>query len=310
MRKIVLALLVLVTLGAGPVGVPSAIGSGANDEIVYPYGFEVPNDPELKNLNWNRYATDNFAILSIDDRQGRWLSTNMEKIRSWAITRWGFPNTPFHRITLADGRSEPGCRVFCVPNRKLMKKLFGLEQSKVETRMKDGRLELTVMWLILDDKPAKTVAPYLTQMALAEFEARHNVKLGWWFKRGASLLNGTIPEIRQHLASLTPPTYTCDKMFTMTEEDYKKESAVNRVAFDRQALCLALMLRKEFGEAKLQGFLRLTSRNSPQDVLRVIYGFDNYAHFDKQYKRFMRDIHNETFNSRVPDSYLTVRPVR
>jgi hypothetical protein len=304
-----LAVIVLLALLATPLGGPAS-GSGQEKDIIMPYGAEVPNDPELKNLTWNRYATENFAILSIDDRQGQWLSQNMEKIRTWAMTRWGFPDTPFHKTALPDGRSEPGCRVFCVPNRNLLKKLFGLEQPKVETRVKDGRLELTVMWLVLDDKPARTVAPYLTQIALAEFEASHNVKIGWWFKRGAGLLNGTVPDIRTQLAGLTTSKYTSEKMFTMTKEDYLKESAADRQVFDRQAVALALMLRKEFGEAKLQGFLRLTSRNNPQDVLRVVYGFSGYAHFDKQYARFQRDINGEVLNSRTPDSYLTVKAVR
>jgi len=269
--------------------------------IVYPYGVDVPTDPELKNLQWNRYAAENFSILSIDDAQGKWLSENMDKIRSWCLTRWGFPESKFTKE----------CRVFCVPNKALLKKLFSLEQSKVEVRK-----DMTVMWLVLDDKPARTIPPQLTHICLTEFEAKHNVVIGWWFKRGSAQLNGTIPDIRQSVAALDDmlkkdrPIFVSEKMFTMTEEDYNKESAANKKIFDQQAVALCIMLRKEFGEAKLQGFLRISSKNNSQDVLKVVYGFSGYGHFDKQYIRFMRDLTYDVLNNKTPDSYLEIRPVR
>lgn len=269
--------------------------------IVYPHGADVPTDPELKNLQWNRYTAENFSILSIDDAQGKWLSENMDKIRSWCLTRWGFPESKFTKE----------CRIFCVPNKALFKKLFSLEQSKVEIRK-----DMTVMWIVLDDKPARTIPPQLTQICLAEFEAKHNVTIGWWFKRGAAQLNGTIPDIRQTVAGLDAmlkkdqPMFVSEKMFTMTEDDYNKESAANKVIFDQQAVALCIMLRKEFGEAKLQGFLRIGSKNNSQDVLKVVYGFSGYGHFDKQYIRFMRDLTSDVLNNKTPDSYLEIRPVR
>jgi cellobiose phosphorylase len=106
------------------------------------------------------------------------------------------------------------------------------------------------------------------------------------------------------------PIFVSEKMFTMTEEDYNKESVANKLVFDQQAVALCVMLRKEFGEAKLQGFLRIGSKNNSQDVLRVVYGFSGYGHFDKQYIRFMRDLTSDVLNNKTPDSYLEIRPVR
>lgn len=269
-------------------------------DIFYPYGTLEPSDPELKNLEWNRYAVDNFTILSIDNAQGKWLSENIDNIRSWCLVRWGFP----------DSKLTKECRIFCVPNKFLLKKLFSLEQSKVELRSENN-----VMWLVLDEKPAKTVPPYLTQIALAEFEAKNNISLGWWFKRGACVLNGVVPDIKENVSGLSEmikqdqPIFVSEKMFTMTEDDYKKESEVNRNIFDREAVALCIMLRKEFGEAKLQGFLRIGSKNNPQDVLKVVYGFDGYAHFDKQYIRFMRELTTDIVNNKTPDAYLDIKPV-
>lgn len=269
--------------------------------LVYPYGASVPSDPELKNLEWNRYTAGNFTILSIDNTQGKWLNDNIDKIKSWCLTRWGFPDVALTRE----------CRMFCVPNKALLKKLFALEGPKAEIRK-----DMTVIWLSLDEAPAKSIPPQLTLIALAEFEAKYNVSIGWWFKRGSAQLNGTVPEIRVSVAGLADmlkkdqPLYVSEKMFTMTEEDYMKETAENRATFDRQAVALCIMLRKEFGEAKLQGFLRISSRNNSQDVLKVVYGFSGYSHFDKQYIRFMRDLTSDVLNNKTPDSYLEIRPVR
>jgi len=296
-----IGLLVLAIVFGFAAGGSSSIGPTAQaQDLIYPYGASVPTDPDLKNLEWNRYTAESIVVLSIDDGQGKWLSENINKIRSWCLTRWGFPESNFTKE----------CRVFCVPNKELLKKLFNLEQSKVELRN-----DMTVIWVALDDKPAKIIPPLLTQICLAEFEAKHNVKIGWWFKRGASQLNGIVPDIRQSISGLSDmlksdqPIFVSEKMFTMTEEDYLKESVENRKVFDQEAIALCIMLRKEFGEAKLQGYLRIASRNNSQDVLKVVYGFSGYGHFDKQYIRFMRDLTADVLNNKTPDSYLEIRPV-
>lgn len=306
MKRYIVAMFLALTLTT-TLGMVGGVQATAQPELVYPTGWAVPTDPELKNLQWNRYTTPNFTILSIDDSQGKWLAANLEKIKTWCVTRWGFPDFKFSKE----------CRVMCVPNKNLMKKLFNLTESRCEVRRnKDGGVDMTVMWLILDDKPAKTVPIQLSQVAFAEFENTHNVKFGWYARRGMSILNGTPQDIRQHLAVLgntvnrDSPVFVSEKMFTMTEEDYAKAKQEDQMVFDSQAVALCLMLRKEFGEAKMQGFMRLSSRNNPQSVLQAIYGFRSYQHFDASYARYMRDLTNDIARGKTPDLYLEIRPVR
>lgn len=277
--------------------------------LVYPAALlesGKPTDPELQNLQWNRWTTENFTILSIDNNQGKWLHDNIEQIKAWCMTRWGFPDYKFTKE----------CRIMCVPNKSLLKKLFNLEQASCEVRRKDGVIEISAIWLVLDDKPARTIPVYLTQVCLAEFEAKHNVTIGWWAKRGMSHLNGTLPDIRSQLMSLgtvigqDQPVYVSEKMFTMTEDDYYKEKVENRKIFDQQAVALCLLLRREFGEAKLQGFLRISSRNSAEDVLRIVYGFSGFGHFDSSYVRYMRDLTSDISQNKTPDSYLEIKAVK
>ena len=79
-------------------------------------------DPEIKSLEWNRYVTKNFTILSIDNQKGKQLAETIDSLKSLSLTKWGFPDVKFTKE----------CRVFCVPNYNLLKKLFNLNASKVQ----------------------------------------------------------------------------------------------------------------------------------------------------------------------------------
>jgi hypothetical protein len=272
------------------------LASTVQGQVVYPHGIKASKDTET--LQWNRYETLNFTILSIDDSQGKWLSQNIETSKSWCLSRWGFPDFKFTKE----------CRIFCVSDQKMLKKLFGLEQPKVEIRK-----NISVMWLVLEHK---SVSPYLSQVCFSEFESQNNAELGFWFKRGGSLLNSSSIEIRQYLANLSnvvkknEPMYQSNRMFILTEEEYLAEDLKNQKIFDEQAVALCVMLRKEFGEAKLQGFLRISNRNDSQKTLRTVYGFSGFQHFDKQYIRFMSDLTNDVIGQKTPDSYLEIIPVK
>lgn len=285
---------------------PFSTGMAQDNQVLQPIGSEVPTDPALKDLVWNRYTNKNFVIMSIDNAQGKWMSENIDNIKTWCIERWGFPDFQFTKE----------CRVFCVPNKVLFKKLFNLDESKVEIRRKDGTIEITAMWLVLDDKPARVIPKQLTQICFAEFEQKHNVSLPFFAKNGMAILNGTIPDIRNDMVYLggmvqkDQPIFVSEKMFSMTEDEYNKSSAENKRIFDCQSAALCLLLRKEFGEAKMQGFLRMATRNNPKDVLYVVYGFSSYSQFDQSYLRFMKDLSREVGQQRTPDSYLEIRPVK
>ena len=185
-----------------------------SSDVVYPTG--ISEQSEFKDLTWNRYTTDNFVIVSIDDKQGLWLSENLEKIKTWSLTRWGFNDIKFSRE----------CRIFVVPNRNLMKKLFNLEQSKWEIR---DELKLTAVWLVLDEKPTIVIPPLITNICFYEFENQNKVELPFWFTKGASQLNGNISNIHKKIEKFSDvfkkdvPIFVSSKMFTMTEETYKKE---------------------------------------------------------------------------------------
>ena len=258
-------------------------------------------DPQIKNLEWNRYTSKNFTVLSIDNQKGKDLSETIESLKSSVLTRWGFPDVKFTKE----------CRVFVVPDYDLLKNLFNLNAGKAQLRK-----ELNVIWCVGDDKPNKSLLPYLTQVCLYEYEVAESTTLPVWFKRGCILLNGSVTDVRQVLKSFNDIarkeqfTNSADQIFTTSEDDYNKQTNENKKIFDQQAACLCLMLRKEFGEVKLQGFLRLQSKNKPETVLGMIYGFKSYSQFDRQYVRYMKDLCADLADDHTPDSYLEIKSVR
>jgi len=269
--------------------------------------FNATLPEELKDKQWNRWTSKNFVVCSIDDNQARYLNANLEKIKEWIFTRWGIDDFEF----------EAECRLLCVDDKNLYKKMFGIETSKVELKTENGK-KFFAVFLLLDDKPAKTIPIPITQVCMTQFEKRYDMKLGWWAYRGMGQLNSSIIDIRKQLAELNAiikadkPMYFSDALFNTTEEQYAKLSVEQQQLFDRNAMALTLLLRKEFGQGKFLQFLKETGKGKkPEAAMQSIYGFANFNQFDATFKRYMTDLTADVIGvnpKRVtPDAYLQIK---
>lgn len=276
----------------------------ANDKIETSTTEKPKADESISSLKWNRYTTKNFTILSIDDKQGKWLEENLESIKKWCLSRWGFENIDFNKE----------CRIFVVPNKEMLKTLFNIVEPKVEIRKKNDELDLSVVWLSLDSNPANVIPTFITHVCLQNLQEKYKVKFDLWFERGISELNNTIPEAKDDLKGIAKniiennPMFTSEKLFNLKAEDFYKLSESKQQMFDNQSLALVLMLRKEFGETKLHNFVKTVPEQGYQTMLNKIYGFKNYDHFDKSYFTYLKDISNEIIKNKVPDSYIQITP--
>lgn len=276
----------------------------ANDKIKTSTTEKPKADESISSLKWNRYTTKNFTILSIDDKQGKWLEENLESIKKWCLSRWGFENIDFNKE----------CRIFVVPNKEMLKTLFNIVEPKVEIRKKNDELDLSVVWLSLDSNPANVIPTFITHVCLQNLQEKYKVKFDLWFERGISELNNTIPEAKDDLKGIAKniiennPMFTSEKLFNLKAEDFYKLSESKQQMFDNQSLALVLMLRKEFGETKLHNFVKTVPEQGYQTMLNKIYGFKNYDHFDKSYFTYLKDISNEIIKNKVPDSYIQITP--
>ena len=269
--------------------------------------FQASIPDELKNRRWNRWTTANFVVLSLNDGQAMYLHDNLEQIRSWLLTRWG----------LNDIKFGAECRIVCVDDVALFKQLFGLERSRVEVRRKNGRVEIVVAFLLLNDRPSRCIPTPLSEVCLSMFENEINQQFGWWLHRGMSLLNGSLADIRQHLLAMNSvlrrdePIYFSQALCNIKEEEYNKLTADAQLMFDRSALLAVLMLRKEYGQDKFLFLLRDTSSGrNPETALRQLYGFASYDAFDRAFKqyafRLTGSVAGDPSLPPTPNSYLQV----
>jgi hypothetical protein len=274
--------------------------------VVYEGTVKVESDdPALKDLVWHRWTAGRFTVLALNDQQGKYLAQNANSIKNWILTRWGLPDTPL----------SAECRLLCVYNVELMNKLFRLNQSRVEVRKDNGSPSIYVGWLLTDGAPEQTLAVPLTQVCLSEIDSRYQLGLGFWAKRGLGKLNMPVAAIRQEIMALTQhlqsqkSVYFSKTILNMDQASYDKLSAEDKTLFDRQCMVLCLLLRKEFGQAKLHTFMNAKSVN-PEQLLQRVYLFRDYGQFDVSLMRYMGDLCSDVAQNKTPDSYLNITPVK
>jgi hypothetical protein len=268
--------------------------------------MQVPsNDPSIEGKQWNRWTSENFTVCALNDKQAQYLHQHLELVKNWVYNRWGLGDIPF----------SGECRIICVDDCALFEKLFGIKQSLTQIRRDaNGKIKLSVMFLLTDNKPSQVVPIPLTEVCLAEFNQRYSEQWGWWNYRGMALLNGSIEQIRSQITDLdkmlksNQPIYFGKPLFTMTKDQYRQLSPEKQDLYDKSALVVCLMVRKEFGQDKLQWLLKETAdRNDPESVLGKLFNFTNYADFDATFKCYMENLCNDVVANRTPVSYLQIK---
>lgn len=243
-----------------------------------------------------KWDTANFIVLGVKDLQGYEIAQQIESIKSWAINRWGLPTEPF--ITRA--------KIICVPDNATLKKLFRLDSSFAESRPRED-----VCWVICDKGLTHAISIFVTEFCISNFERIHKIKVGYWARRGMSILNGDLHQVKIFVAPLSgyiasdSKLFFSKSLFTCNKELLLKSSVENISLFDRESVLLCLMLRKEFGQAN---FLALITDSSVENVRRIT-GFSDYSEFDKAFKRYLYYAATDAAQGRMSNSYLTITRV-
>ena len=266
---------------------------------------EVPK--EIEGKVWNRWTSENFTVLSLNDTQAQYLHKHLELVKTWIYGRWGF----------SDLSMVGECKIICVDDPVLFNKMFRLTNTKVEIRLgEEGKIKECIIFVLINDAPSHTIPMPLTEVCMSQFAERYNVKVGWWTFRGMSLLNGTLDQIKSSLSDLAPvvqsnqPTYFSKGLFDMTKDQYLAMDAERRRLYDHSAMVFCLLLRKEFGQDKFHNFLKESSDLGPSESLKKVLGFESQEEFDRTFKRYMLDITRDIKAGRTPNSYLQIREKR
>ena len=238
----------------------------------------VPDD--LKNLVWNKWDTDNFIILSIDENQGLYLKDNIEKIKTRLITRWGYPDINFQGQT----------KIICVSNKNLLKRIFKLENPRCEVKKDDkGQIESCSLWFSLEDISKDMATDELMTVCMDQVETQYNKKFPLFCKRGMSFLSKNLDQIKNDM--LRDPIKEISVKEILNAKDYNNE-------FDTRSAVLCLLLRKEFGQNNYVNYM-LT-----KDL--KFFSLQENEKFDEIVNRYYRNFIEDLKNNQVPDHYLKI----
>jgi len=263
------------------------------------------NDPSIDKLQWNRWTSQNFVVCSIDDGQAKYLAENLENIKTWVYTRWGFDDMQF----------AAECRLICVNDPTLYQKFFRLNASQAEVHADSGKNKLFVVFCLLNDKPSKVIPGPLTEVCIANLNERYGITVPQWCVSGMKTLNSDIPTIRASIASLgerlkrNDAMYFGQGLFEMKPEEYRKLNDAQKKSFDESSTALLLMLRQEFGQTPLHHFIhKVSDKFDPKSALAAIYKFESYDQFDQSFKSYITDLSNDIAADKTPDKYLQITP--
>lgn len=251
---------------------------------------------ELEGLTWNRWTSKNFVVCSLNDPQAQYLHKHLELVKGWIFTRWG----------LYDIDLSAQCKLICVDDKDLFKKLFNLENTRVEIRRdSNNRITETVIFLLIDGPPSETIPIPLTQVCLSEFSQKFNCEFKPWATKGIGLINGTLPQIR-NIIKLNNKLLDINYILNLNDEEYKKLSEEDKNIFDSCSVYFCLFLRKEFGQDKFLIFLQKSSQDDPEEAVKKVLGFKDFAHLNKSYSGYLNDLKTQVIENKTPDSYLQV----
>lgn len=265
--------------------------------------LESSIDPDIKNLQWNRWTSNKFVVCSIDDKQAQYLVANLENIKKWLYERWGFENYPF----------PTECRLICVNDPVLFEKFFQMKHSKVEVRYNENEEpELMVIFFLLDKPPSAVITTPLTELCIATIDSKFNIKTPPFLKKGMAKLNASIPSIKSSfkeiddLVESNESLYFSEGLLEINQEQYDKMDMENKLKFDNASMAFTLFLRKNYGQKKFLQFFQLCGTKENKDALNKIYGFKNYEEADSLYKAYITKMLSNLRQDKLTDAEVQI----
>lgn len=256
---------------------------------------DVPS-PELK---WHRFETANFEILTINKKDGEYLSKSIEPMRKWTLERWGIKSVDF----------STKCKVLVVSDKDLYLKLFKKQKPLFKIEREKGKIKNTIIWCWSDDGWHTSILPnLLTEICLQEFEQKHNAKFPLWTKRGMSVLNRNTSDIRKEFGEFNKVFANKSSIFTlpmilgMKEDKIRLYEPQHQELFDKQSAFLCLYLQKEKGNKKFLEFMESCMENK-MSIQKI--DFEKQEDFDKIYEKYMYNLSKEIEEGKTPNVYLT-----
>lgn len=231
---------------------------------------------DLEGLEWNKWDTEHFVVISIDRASGSLMREEAESVREQFMDRWGLKSR-------TDGR----CKLVLVPDARMLKRLFGLSAPRCEVRSSSSGSPEAVIWI--DEERVELLPSLVAELELSNHGFRS------FARRGIPILERSAPEVREKLGAMgDPPLVT-------VLGDAKPDSDAEDL--DRNSAMLCLMVRKELGSRAFAA----AAISSPRQVHEEL-GFASLDEMDRTFRRYRAYLLSDLrVIGRVPDEYLGVR---
>lgn len=259
-----------------------------SNHLVLPKTVNFLDEENYKNLQWNRYTTKNFTIISIDNNEGKWLSNNLDGIKEKCINRWGITNSEL----------SAECRIMVVNNKELFKKFFNLSDSRVEFRKKDNKTDIIGVWLCIENHNHEDLEKVISQICFQDILNKKGLNKKF-LEEGISLLAQNPQSIKELLKNVSADISIINK----TDDEYKKLPEEDKRNFQVNSAAICLMLKKEFGE---KNFLKLMFFKDSDNISQIlsVYNYKDKDELEKTFKRYCSDLKKCIEKNQINDRYL------
>lgn len=262
--------------------------ASAQDQVVpYPEFSKLTSAPEipedLKGLVWNKWSTKNFIIISIDKNQGLFLKNNLDNIKKTLLNNWGIQDFNF----------KGDCKIVCVSDKKLLKRIFRLESPRFEIKEnKDGELSCSI-WFSLEDKNELPIFE-LMEMTMFQLENFHKKTIPLFLKRGICSLSEKSSEIAKRILNNKIQKFDLEEI--KNKEKIEKEEAD---IFDTQSTIICLLFRKEYGEENFLNYIKTNNLNE--------FGIKSLDKFEEIINRYYKNLIDDLEKDITPEDYLIIK---
>lgn len=259
---------------------------------------------EIQGLQWHRWTSKNFTVCAINNNQAQYLHKHLELVKGWVFSRWGLTDIDFSKE----------CKIICVDDPILYKKLFGIDDTKVEIRRDvDGVIKESVIFMLFDSQTPSEIMPTpLTKVCMAELAQKYDTKISFCCTQGMAELNCNLPHIKTKVCELglaikdDELIFFSKSLLEMNAERYKILSTDGKRLYDKCAMVFCLMVRKEFGQVTYLRLMKASSEESPEKAIQSILKFQNYDALDKAFKGYIQDLDRDVRSDKTPDRYLQI----
>jgi hypothetical protein len=243
---------------------------------------------QKENFTWNKWETENFIIMSIEKDQGLSLKGSVESLKDEHSERWGLERAGL----------KAKCKVVCVRDAEMLKRFFGVDSPRAETRRdSSGKILTSAIWV--DFKRIQELPSLVAFICVSDGSLGDN---RLYVQRGISLLSLPSERVKSELKQSGKLDFA--EVSSLSSEKWFDLSSQDRALFDRRSALICLMLRKEFGEER---FLKFLLGTQDQNSVRSVYGFRDAAEFNSTLNRYSENLSKDIGEGITPDSYVTVK---